>query len=157
ALLAYALVWAVPDFLPPIRPVVSRPWPARVIVSRPLRWAGNATLPVLAFGSVAVIAFTLRPDRPANVAGPVIPGLQGQAGQPELLAPADCETGGSPSAMVDGLLAPVARRYAVYVFDVDEEACYVLSANTSFPPPRGERIMGLVNRAPSGPAPVPGL
>jgi membrane-associated phospholipid phosphatase len=168
ALVAFLLVWILPDYVPR-----RRPWPRSVLVPgrrvlpaapRPApvgvgsarrawpaavrRLAGNATLAAVAVASIAVIAATLRPNRPRDSAGPVVPGLQVQAGQASVLAPVPCAEGGSPSLTAGTILLPITGRYAVYLFDLEDGACYSLSANASFAAPRGDRIAALVNRAP---------
>ena len=155
AIVAYLLVWALPDFAS--FPHVRWPLPPRIAVPLALRRAGDAALPLLAAGSIAVIGFTLRPDRPADEPGPLIPGLQVQAGQPEAVTPARCGESSAPNTAVDSLLAPHAGQYAVYLFDLDEGNCYVLSASAILPPPRAERVSRLAARAPVRLAPVPGL
>jgi len=146
ALLSYAVIWVAPEALPAWRPV-RLTW--RLPEPSPLAHRlGTAGLLGLALASIALIAFTLRPNRPANVAGPLIPGLAVQAGQPDLLAPAPCELGASPNLVADTILAGVAQRYAAFLFDVDEQSCYTLTANPGFEPPRDVRVPGLVRRAP---------
>jgi membrane-associated phospholipid phosphatase len=151
ALFAFVLVWVIPDLLPLHLPRLRlRP----VTAPAALRLAGNALLPAVAIGSIAVIAATLRPGRAENVAGPVVPGLQVQAGQAGLLAPVPCDVGSSPSLTAGNLLQPVAGRWSVYLFDVDEGTCYSLSADVPFPPPRTERAPALAARAPVRLAPL---
>lgn len=146
ALGAYLLVWILPDALPLRLPAWRfRP---RLTVPSPVRWAGDLALPVLAVASVLVITFSLRPNRPADVTGPVIPGLQVQAGQSNLAGVTPCDEGGGSGAMTDPRLAAVAERYAVYLFDLENEACFVLAASDLFPPPRAMRLDSLVARAP---------
>jgi hypothetical protein len=105
-------------------------------------------LPAIALGSIALIATTLRAGRPADSAGPVVPGLQVQAGASTALAPVSCEEGASPSLAVGNLLAPVSERRGVYLYDLDGAACFALSAGASFPAPRADRIAALAARAP---------
>lgn len=155
AVAAYLLVWALPDFAP--LPHARLPWRSAIGVPVALRRAGDAALPLLAAASIAVIVFTLRPDRPASESGPLIPGLQVQAGQPETVTPARCGETTSPNTALDHLLAPHAGQYAVYLFDLDEGTCYVLSASAILPPPPAERVFRLAARAPVRLAPVPGL
>ena len=172
-LVAYGLVWLLPDLLRlQLRIELTRaPAPAGRRSARPpvagtpgaralppahggafgrvaVRAAGNTTLAALAVASVAVVFATLRPGRAENVAGPVVPGLQVQAGQTGILTPVPCEEGASPSLTAGTLLLPVTGRYAVYLFDLDDGACYTLSANVSFPPPRAESVPVLAARAP---------
>ena len=125
----------------------------RVVLPRPApgpAWdaLGHALMPALAVASIAVIVFSLRPGRPADERGPIVPGLQVQAGDSDHLEPLPCDAGASPSLAAGGLLLPVAAQYAAFLFDVDDGACYVLTANTQFPPPPVDRIAALADRAP---------
>jgi hypothetical protein len=112
-------------------------------------------LPALALTSVVVIAATLRPSRPGGQPGPVVPGLQVQAGQGGLLDPVPCDQGASTSLTAGNILLPISGRYAVFLFDLDEPACYSLSANASFSAPRMRRLTALAARAPVRLAPFP--
>ncbi len=174
ALVAYGLVWALPDMLRlRVRVEVSRDRPGRLgppaaVAAnaaagfvpaagghRVSRLAGNGALWAIAVASVAVILGTLRPGRPLDHGGPVVPGLQVEAGQiTTLLAPTPCESGASPSLTLSNMLGPVAGRYSVYLFDLDSVACYSVDAGVSFPPPRLERVAELAARAPVRLAPV---
>ena len=146
ALAAYLLVWVVPDLLPRPQPVHRRVrWPTPTPA---LHRVGTLALLVVAFLSIGMIAFTLRPSRPLDLQGPLIPGLAVQAGQSELLSPAPCELGASPSLVTDTLLGEVAQRYAAFIYDVDDQTCYTLTANPGFEPARAVRIPSLVSRAP---------
>jgi membrane-associated phospholipid phosphatase len=146
AFLAYLVVWVLPDLAPRWQPVHRQVrWP---VPSPALHRAGTFALLVVAFGSIGVIAFTLRPSRPLDVQGPLIPGLAVQAGQPELLAPTPCDLGASPSLVVDTLLGGVAQRYAAFLYDVEDQSCFTLTANPGFEPVRAVRIPALVQRAP---------
>jgi membrane-associated phospholipid phosphatase len=146
ALVAFLLVWALPDALP-IRAPSRRIWP-RLSVPSSVRLAGNLALPVLAVASVLVISFSLRPDRPADVTGPVIPGLQVQAGQSDVASVVPCGEGAAGSIQVDPRLSEVAENFAVYLFDLDDGGCYVLSASELFPEPWAMRLDVLAARAP---------
>jgi membrane-associated phospholipid phosphatase len=146
ALVAYVVIWVAPDLLPRVRAAhLGIHWTAP---SPAWQRAGTLALLAVAFLSIGMIAFTLRPNRPQDVQGPLIPGLAVQAGQPELLAPAPCELGASPSLVTDTLLSGVAHRYAAFLYDVEDQTCYTLTANPSFEPARDVRIPGLVRRAP---------
>lgn len=146
-LLAYLAVWELPALLPArwrewrigLPAVQSGAWS---------RYAGYVMLPSVAAGCLALIVQSLLPDRPRHTAGPVVPGLAVQAGQSGLLDPVLCGTGSSSSLTAGQHLLPVAERYAAYVFDVDGDACYTLSANASFAPPHTDRVPALVIRAP---------
>lgn len=153
ALVAYLLVWVLPRLVP-LRRRVSLGRVRQIAVPRSLRVAGDAALPVLAVASIAVIASTLRPGRAPTEIGPVVPGLQVQAGQTGLLAPVPCDQGSSPSLTAGELLQPVAAQWSVYLYDIDEGACYTLSSNVSFPPPRSTRVEVLAARAPVRLAPL---
>lgn len=146
ALLAYLAVWVLPGLVPwRWRWRVRRPaWQA----PSPLRWAGAGALPMLAVTSIAVIAFSLRPTRPAINPGPVVPGLQVQTGQTSAPALVTCDMGPVATLSVDYLLQPVSGRYSAYLFDLDGGACYTLTAQPSFRPPRPARIPDLAARAP---------
>jgi membrane-associated phospholipid phosphatase len=144
ALVAFVLVWVIPDALPVRIPA----WRPHLAVPAPVRWAGDLALPGLAVASIFVIAFSLRPNRPADVTGPVIPGLQVQAGQSDLAGVTPCEEGAASGVATDPRLAAVAERYVVYLFDVESEACYVLTASELFPPPRAMQLDSLIARAP---------
>lgn len=153
ALVAYVLVWVAPRIVPVRRqPHAARAAP--VVLPRPVRLAGNAVLPLLAVASIAVIVSTLRPGRPVHEAGPVVPGLQVQAGEGGLLAPVLCDQGGSPSLTAGNLLQPVAGAWSVYLYDVNDSTCYTLSSNVSFPPPRNIQVESLVARGPVRLAPL---
>lgn len=155
AVVAFLLVWVIPSVLPIRAPHWSLPAPRRAPAV--IRLSGHALLPVLAVASIGLIAVSLRPGRPADEAGPVVPGLQVQAGEAGLLAPVPCDEGASPSLTAGNLLAPVAGQYAVYLFDLDQPACYTLSAEAPFPPPRIERLAALAALAPVRLAPSPSL
>jgi hypothetical protein len=91
----------------------------------------------------------MRPDRPVSEeGGPVVPGLQVDAGQSGQLAPVSCGEGASPSLTVGDALLPITGQFSVYLFDIDDGSCFALSANVSFPPPRVQRLPSLVARAP---------
>lgn len=152
AVVAYAAVWVLPERLSLPRPALSLPRPA---LPRPLRLAADGALPALAIASVVVIAATLRPSRPGGQPGPVVPGLQVQAGQGGVLDPVPCDEGASTSLTAGNILLPVTGRYAVFLFDLDEPACYSLSANASFSAPRMRRLTALAARAPVRLAPFP--
>jgi len=145
ALIAFVLVWVLPDLLP-LRLPAWRPRP--LSVPSTVRHAGDLALPALAVASIAVIAFSLRPDRPEDVSGPVIPGLQVQAGQSDLVSVQPCEAEATGSVPADPQLDIIAERYIVYLFDLAEDACYALTASGSFPPPRMVQPATLAARAP---------
>ncbi len=151
ALLAYAMVWLAPDMLAVRLPRVSFPAPR---LGRPWRVAGNAALPAVAALSLAVILFSLRPGRPATEAGPVVPGLQVHAGREAPLQPVPCALGSATSLTAGTYLLPVSGKYAAFLYDLDETACYSLSANVSFAAPEAERVAGLAARAPVRLAPL---
>lgn len=177
ALVAYGLVWVLPDVLPfqvVRRPARARAWSrpvpagARAGSGAPaspgrgapaLAWARRsasaASLWGLAAVSLVVVLGTLRPDRAQTAAGPVVPGLQVQAGQARLLEPVACAEGASPSLTAGNYLVPVTGSFAVYLFDLDTADCFSLSSNLSFPPPRVERLPALAARVPVRLAPVP--
>ncbi|MGD9891556.1 MAG: phosphatase PAP2 family protein [Dehalococcoidia bacterium] len=146
ALIAFVLVWVLPDALP-LRAPSRRLWP-RFSIPTPVVWASNLALPVLAVASILVISFSLRPNRPADVTGPVIPGLQVQAGQSDVASVVPCGEGAAGSIQVDPRLSEVAESFAVYLFNLDDDGCYVLSASELFPPPRAMRLDVLTARAP---------
>jgi membrane-associated phospholipid phosphatase len=152
AVVAYLVAWVLPARLPLPRPALPLP---SLALPRPLRLAADGALPVLAVASVLVIAATLRPSRPAGHPGPVVPGLQVQAGQSGVLDPVPCDQGTSTSLTAGNILLPVTGRYAVFLFDLDEPACYSLSANASFSAPRMRRLTALAARAPVRLAPFP--
>jgi hypothetical protein len=145
ALLAFGLVWVIPGWLPARwlawRPSLPGPSPA-------LRHSGAILLPALAVASIAVIGFSLRPNRPSDHGGPVIPGLQVQAGRPDTVSLAACDGGQAVAPSLNQELAVIAERYAVYLFDLDETGCSVAAASETFPPPRGVRAAQLAERAP---------
>jgi membrane-associated phospholipid phosphatase len=146
ALAAFILVWVLPDALPLRLPA----WRLRPHISAPLplRRAADLALPVLAVASVLVISFSLRPSRPADVSGPVIPGLQVQAGESALASVVPCDEGAAGSILTDPRLSATAESYAIYLFDLEDSGCFVLSASELFPPPRAMRLDALVARAP---------
>jgi membrane-associated phospholipid phosphatase len=147
ALAAFTIVWILPDLLP-VRVPAWRLRPKLTVPTMVRRTAGLA-LPALAAVSVLVIGFSLRPDRPTDVAGPVIPGLQVQAGRSDLAGVVPCGEGSTSGLMTDPRLAMIAERYIVYVFDLTDESCYVLTASDTFSPPRTVRTAALAERAPT--------
>jgi hypothetical protein len=145
ALIAFALVWVIPALIPLGRAA----WRPRLPAPSPLlRHAGSVLLPALAVASVAIIGFSLRPSRPTDHAGPVIPGLQVQAGRADTVSLAACDDGQAVAPSLNQELAVVAERYAIYLFDLDETGCAVAAASETFPPPRGVRAAQLAERAP---------
>lgn len=160
ALVAYAAVWIVPDFvhirlprprLPDISavPLARLPAPYR-------RHIADAALPIIAVVSIGAIAMTMRPGRSVQQTdGPVVPGLQVQAGAVSGLTPVVCGQGASASMTVGATLAPVAGLRSAYLFDVETLTCYTLLAGSAFPPPRAERVPSLVERGPVRLAEVP--
>jgi membrane-associated phospholipid phosphatase len=153
ALVAYAAVWIVPDFVHvrvphPRWPHVSALPLARLPAPYRRRMA-DSTLPVIAVLSIGAIAMTMRPGRAVQQAdGPVVPGLQVQAGAVSGLTPVACGQGASASMTVGATLAPVAGLRSAYLFDVETLTCYTLLAGSAFPPPRAERVPTLVERGP---------
>lgn len=162
-LAGYVAVWAVPDLLHLRTPrlVTAASAASRRAAAGMARLAGNPHLPprfvpfvengllaAVAVASTAVIVSTLRPSRPHRVPGPVVPGLQVQAGQLAAIQPVPCDEGASPSLTVGNLMVPVTGNYAAYLFDLADGACWTLSANVSFPPPGPERAAALAARAP---------
>jgi hypothetical protein len=127
----------------PARPALPRLMPGPLANA-----AGTALMPALALASIAMILFTLRPGQPPAEDGPLVPGLQVQAGDTGALDPQPCDAGASPSLTAGDALLPVAGRYAAFLFDVDEPACFVLTANTLFSPPGPERVTRLADFAP---------
>ncbi len=152
AVVAYLVTWTLPARLRLPRPTLRLPSP---VLPRPLRLAADGALPVLGVAAAVVVLATLRPSRPVGQPGPVVPGLQVQAGQGGVLDPVPCDQGASTSLTAGNILLPVTGRYAVFLFDLDEPACYSLSANASFSAPRMRRLMALAARAPVRLAPFP--
>jgi len=153
ALAAYLVVYHVPwtRLFREVR--VPRPAPARWTASPSLRRAGQWLMPALALISAALIVDSLRPGTSQSL----IPGLGVLAGTSDELDPQPCELGSSSSLTAGALLAPVAGRYAAFFVNVDEPACFVLTANTQFAPPSPGLVQGLARRAPIRLRPLPSL
>jgi len=146
ALAAFLLIWVLPDVLP-LR-VPSLRFRPRFTLPVELRRTADLALPLLAAVSTVVILFSLRPNRPADVAGPVIPGLQVQAGQSDLASVVPCEEGAAAGVTADPRLTEVAEQSITYLFDLSDESCYVLTASEAFPPPSAVSPTELAERAP---------
>jgi hypothetical protein len=157
ALGAFLLVWMIPWTRLARAARLPQPTMPRLALGPATNVLGTALMPALAVASIVMIVFTLRPGRPPAEEGPLVPGLQVQVGESGLLNPQPCDAGASPSLTAGSALLPVAGRYAAFLFDVDEPACFVLTANTQFSPPRPNRVALLASRSPIRLRPLPSL
>ena len=151
ALVAYLAVWQAPRWIG----VPALPDPRQFVPAMPqsvarVPWRGLAQLftPSIAVVSVALIGMTLRPGRPADAPGPVVPGLAVQAGQPVAMPRVTCDQGAAANLTIDDYLVEVAGRFAAFLIDLTDHTCYALSAAPSFAPPAADRISRIAERAP---------
>ncbi len=145
ALLAFALVWAVPDLMPLRLPVPSLP---RQSVLRPVRVAGTLTLPAAALAATAVVLGSLHP---APASDEAVTALDAPSPAPSALALTSCDDAGTRSVAVQELMQGVAVGYAVYLIDLEEVTCYALAADPELPPPLDETTLALAGEAPAPP------
>lgn len=145
ALLAFALVWVLPDLMRLRLPIPRLPsWP----VPRPVRRAGAFTLPVVALVATAVVLGSLHPASPPERVAVATPDTPPPV--PAALALAPCDDAGERSVAVQELMQGVAGGYAVYLIDLEEVTCYALAADPALPPP-DELTLVLAGEAPPPP------
>jgi membrane-associated phospholipid phosphatase len=146
ALLAFALVWVLPDLVP-LRPRV--PSAPRVPLPRPVRAVGTLTLPAAALVATAVVLGSLRPaPSQVNVA---VATPDAPPPVPAALALASCDDVGERSVAVQALMQGIAGGYAVYLIDLEEVTCYALAADPALPPPPDDLTLALAGEAPPPP------
>ncbi len=146
ALLAFALVWMLPDRMP-LR--VHVPSPPRWPMPRPVRTVGTLALPAAALVATAVVLGSLRPAPSRGSTAVATPDAPPPVPAALVLAP--CDDASERSVAVQELMQGVAGEYAVYLIDLEEVTCYALAADPALPPPLDEVTLAMADEAPAPP------